>query len=72
MKTPLLQLNNNFDESVTCNCLPGWCPPTGECMPEYVCGPDHWCPPDNDCHPDCCPSEPCPTKENSIYDNIFC
>lgn len=38
------------------DCLPNWCPPTGECMPDKVCAPDHWCPPDSSCHPDCSPN----------------
>jgi len=40
----------------TSDCLPNWCPPTGECMPKKVCAPDHWCPPNSSCHPDCSPN----------------
>jgi hypothetical protein len=64
-------LNRNNEKTIIINCLPEWCPPTGECMPDNVCGPDHWCPPDEECHPDCCPSEPCPTKNEKEYENIF-
>ena len=61
----------NKNETILVNCLPDWCPPSGECMPDNVCGPDHWCPPDNDCHPDCCPAEPCPTRSDKKYDLYF-
>jgi len=67
----LNKINTSNKEVILTNCLPNWCPPSGECMPDNVCGPDHWCPPNQECHPDCCPSEPCPTKNDKIYENIF-
>jgi len=51
--------------------LTNWCPPSEECMSDNVCGPAHWYPPNQECHSDCCPWEPCPTKNNKIYENIF-
>ncbi|MCB1194371.1 MAG: hypothetical protein KDK90_28320 [Leptospiraceae bacterium] len=54
------------------NCLPDWCPPTGECQPEFVCAPTKGgCIPHGDCGPDCNPAgKYCPPTGDCFPEHV--